>query len=386
MAQYPYVINSKRQGAWIQPKTQTNYPYTAYMKEARGTRSKPIVRKPYAYTMKTQSVGQVVGGKLTSGWLTPQFVSPVNSVFDRWTTGFKTDMSLIYNRAYSKFVSDLSSPQAAIGTMVAEWKQGSEMVLTMASRLITGYRMLRRGRFRAFTEHFGIRPKRKDRGKRWTRPKQAGNIWLEYWFAWAPTVADIHTAVEELTQPKAFKKGEPTPCRGVSGGKLYRRENFDTSTKYRRKYLETNATHIVSIQANMVLRNPDAVQLARLGLLNPVSIAWEVTPFSFLVDWFGNVGDVINSYTDFVGWEQRDAFMTTYTAGTFDFWGYECVRDNPAERAMGTFKIPSSAAMMSRTPGISRPSLVFSVPKRLSTTRAATAMALLVGVFGNKLK
>jgi hypothetical protein len=30
-----------------------------------------------------------------------------------------------------------------------------------------------------------------------------------------------------------------------------------------------------------------------IGLLNPLTIAWEVLPFSFVVDWFVNIGDCI---------------------------------------------------------------------------------------------
>lgn len=35
-------------------------------------------------------------------------------------------------------------------------------------------------------------------------------------------------------------------------------------------------------------------ELAQLGITNPASLAWEITPFSFVVDWFYPIGDYLN--------------------------------------------------------------------------------------------
>lgn len=39
----------------------------------------------------------------------------------------------------------------------------------------------------------------------------------------------------------------------------------------------------------------------QLGLLNPLSLAWEITPWSFIVDWFIPIGPLLNAYTAPVG-------------------------------------------------------------------------------------
>lgn len=56
-----------------------------------------------------------------------------------------------------------------------------------------------------------------------------------------------------------------------------------------------DAIYSVRDELGVVLRIPDSplTQLARLSSLNPVSIAWELLPFSFVVDWFVNIGGYV---------------------------------------------------------------------------------------------
>lgn len=41
---------------------------------------------------------------------------------------------------------------------------------------------------------------------------------------------------------------------------------------------------------------------AALGLTNPASVAWELVPFSFVVDWFAPVGDWLNALDATLGY------------------------------------------------------------------------------------
>lgn len=50
-------------------------------------------------------------------------------------------------------------------------------------------------------------------------------------------------------------------------------------------------------EVGIVLRIPDSplTQVARLSALNPVSIAWELVPFSFVIDWFYDIGGYLRA-------------------------------------------------------------------------------------------
>lgn len=68
---------------------------------------------------------------------------------------------------------------------------------------------------------------------------------------------------------------------GGNVGKAYKRSQSLASQyiKYRAQF---DVSHIGS-------------SLSRLGLTNPALLAWELVPFSFVADWFVNIGDCLQS-------------------------------------------------------------------------------------------
>ena len=69
------------------------------------------------------------------------------------------------------------------------------------------------------------------------------------------------------------------------------------------------------------LQNPNLFAVEQMGLLNPASIAWELTPFSFVVDWFIPVGKFINSFSDYAGCSLTNNYQTFFARGN----GYKVI-------------------------------------------------------------
>jgi hypothetical protein len=46
------------------------------------------------------------------------------------------------------------------------------------------------------------------------------------------------------------------------------------------------------------------------GVINPLSIAWELSPYSFVVDWFIPVGNVLSALSDTIGLELQDGYQS----------------------------------------------------------------------------
>lgn len=64
--------------------------------------------------------------------------------------------------------------------------------------------------------------------------------------------------------------------------------------------------------------NDSLLTLDQCGLINPLSVAWELVPFSFVVDWFLPIGTYINSMSDYAGTRRTNVYQTTFskTKGT----------------------------------------------------------------------
>jgi hypothetical protein len=108
-----------------------------------------------------------------------------------------------------------------------------------------------------------------------------------------------------------------------------------------------------------------------LGFINPISVAWALVPFSFIVDWFVNVQQVLEQFTDFAG-------LTLSNPATTAFYELDYAYDRTDIYHPGGYTYKSWE--MVRTQGLSGPVLHLRPWKGLSPYRGATAIALLLGV------
>lgn len=124
-----------------------------------------------------------------------------------------------------------------------------------------------------------------------------GGWWLEYHLAWRPVIQDIYNGCRMLSEPV----WETTPV--LSSKSTTERINRSHPRDWR--FAEVDISDIkayVRIQGNVKVTNPNAYLLNRTGLINPVLIAWQLSPLTMFIDWMWNVSGFLQSYTDQVGW------------------------------------------------------------------------------------
>lgn len=278
-----------------------------------------------------------------------------------WRAGYelRLEYARSYNRAYAKF-TDAMSEVSELGTTLAEYRSAHQMFMKRGQQLLRGWTYLKQGKFRRFLQTFDIVPNKRDRQRRFNKPKQAGGLWLEYWMGWAPTVGDLHqSAIAMATSVN------------MTTIRVSARQPFTVLDPY--MTWRAGGATICLLQAEVEVVNPNLDLAARLGLINPVSIMYNLMPWSWMLGWFVNFSQVINSFSDFAGKRLHRAFRTYHSV-----WNSAGFGDSA--KYIGSYR----SVQTRRTPlllTLPRPYLRFTMPKELSVTRAATLISLLVQRF-----
>lgn len=224
----------------------------------------------------------------------------------------EADLTAATNIARGKFVGDLGQSSQIGSTLTAELRQTYGLVVGGAVSLLNVARHVKKGRLDLAAEILGFNPptERKKRvysrklrnGKRryyrkhqtvWVMPdgrrvvKSMANKWLWYSYGIKPTVDDMYNAMDVLTREQP--QGTVITSHGTSSSQR---------VIFGRKY---NSKSSVQISATVRVANPNLWLANQLGLINPVQWINEAIPFSFVIDWFSNLSQIIDQMTDFVG-------------------------------------------------------------------------------------
>lgn len=265
-------------------------------------------------------------------------------------------------RAYAKF-KDKAYETAQLGLFIAERKEAIKLMANRGKDLAVGLSYLLRGRFRGFLKHFNIQPLPKHRRKLRNRPKQAAGLWLEYWLGWAPMVGDIQAALEVLDSEY------PENIKVVGSGSV--RDTLKASSATGQYAWDLQGLVRVRYQARVRVTNPNLFRANQLGLINWVATGVEMIPFSFVLNWFVNLQDWCNYWSDWLGLELLEPF----TSQRSTLWGH----DEQFSPEYGRWKCKTT--FFSRTLGVSTPELGWRKYDGLSITRLATTASLLVSLF-----
>jgi hypothetical protein len=250
----------------------------------------------------------------------------------------------IYRKAYGRFREGVDDYSSQLGADFAERKSSMKALTTRTMQLVKAARSLKALNVRGFLKALGV--------KRRTVRKSAsdmGGLWLEYSFGWKPLVEDIWSAVMVLQRPM--------PRFSTCTGKAHASKvvSFSEGTGiYLGQYDRSTFTTAVMLKADVSVSNWVAWKANELGLINPLSVAWEVVPFSFVADWFIPVGGFLQSLTDFVGLSFSNSMITWYAVERNDrYWRYPSWHHNIKKRAtvMRRLVIPSPPELQSRFTG-----------------------------------
>jgi len=155
------------------------------------------------------------------------------------------------------------------------------------------------------------------------RPKGYADVWLEFSFGVKPLVADIKDAMQGLS--RILNPADHPQYQKVNG---HTQADFPQSkTSYNTSLGFVEYTYSVETTASQSVKYYGELDLkwagfqnanTELGLdfLSIVPAAWELTPWSFLIDYFTNIGDVLGVITLPQGGVVWNAKGSAYTVDT----------------------------------------------------------------------
>jgi hypothetical protein len=221
--------------------------------------------------------------------------------------------------------------------------------------------------------------------RRFTTVKAAANHWLEYTYGVKPLLNTVFGLAEEnirivLNQIEHFR------VRATDNS--YRPKTVVINDIWGlESYPVVGGKFKISCTLGMDMSS-NTFDFVRFYTLNPVSLAWELTPYSFVVDWFLNVGGYLRNLETSLLYGGR--FKSGYRTNLFAYDGiaqsyfdYTKAGFNPGgfQRTESRFKGSSmSRSLLSSYPAPTLPRF----EAKLGASRLLSAASLLAGFLGRR--
>jgi hypothetical protein len=117
--------------------------------------------------------------------------------------------------------------------------------------------------------------------------KKLSEIWLSYKYGWQPLMTDVYNYLN--WSYTSFNEGVPVVGRSRVRSAIAVTDGVVNSSTGR-SFITGSKEHKCEVKCWIGLGDTDAYNLSRITSLNPLSIAWELVPLSFVADWFYDVG------------------------------------------------------------------------------------------------
>lgn len=265
-------------------------------------------------------------------------------------------LSKLEERCYSKLRAKLYRGSASLGVTAATYKEARGMIVDRYRTLTTKADNLLASALVSESRYSWRR------GFRSRHLENLSSLHLEIIFGWTPLLQDIVAATTSVIQ----KSDERTFVTVSDQSQTLYKAGIDT----------WHCEARVSYSAGVVIQNRNAWLAERAGLINPLTVAWDLVPWSFVVNMFVNTGQLVQSVTDFAGLQFTDCYKTTSRR-------YRANRVAPAQGVYSSMQGIHKVRAQSSLPPV--PNLQFRLPEANWET-AAMAASLFTQKFGRVSK
>lgn len=256
------------------------------------TRSTSTSRRPHLHPLPYTISGVTKEGSYGNyTWTLNNYFPLANGTFQ------DQEVVSASNKALEKLYGLLGQAES-LRVAWLEREKALELVTTGLRRLITIARAVKRRDPRIVRAVLRRNPRATD------VIRQPAGLWLEYHFGIVPTILDIHEALGIF--------GFEFPVMKLSASASTPWVDSQVNGSYQWSWYYKGKTS-VKLTGRLVGFDPNVSLASRLGFGQPLSVTWEMTPFSWFVDYFFNVNQMLkNLEPRFPGLQIEDQSTTVF--------------------------------------------------------------------------
>lgn len=196
--------------------------------------------------------------------------------------------------------ANLKQMTVNLGVAWAERGRTATLVGDTAKRIGGAYYELRRGRVRNAMNMLGVTSSRRE-----PRGSNVPKKWLELQYGWKPLLSDVYGACDALRR-RPYSDWSVT----AKGSRTSQRLLTKTWSEFEAGYGTASVWNGAFVRIDAIPTSGATISLASVGILNPLAVAWELVPYSFVVDWFIPIGGWLDSLDAHFG------YSGAYTSST----------------------------------------------------------------------
>lgn len=295
----PYIVGDSGLRYWWRVQSA---PY-ADIKRKRPSSAEAILRNPTPWMRHQRHTN--VGVAIDNG----KVISPTIFVGESASSDYPFSASAaLERRIRSKLLTKIKGEKWNANVFAAELAKTQSYFRSALERVVNATLALLRGRKQLLKRlaRQGKRYLKKTRRRVVVKDVsgELSKLWMEWRYAVCPVVYDV----EDMLKALYAESVKPDIRRAASG------DDEDFASYRHDKYSRYTVTSSTSgtARGRMVANfrvNKNAEAFKRLGLINLTSVLWEVTPLSFVVDWFIPVGEMLGHLDALAG---VDVLSVTY--------------------------------------------------------------------------
>jgi hypothetical protein len=222
------------------------------------------------------------------------------------------------DRAVNEALSSLKNQKIHLGVAFGERKETAEFVADTIGSMARLASAVRRKDLKAIKKQLLGRNRKQRHHKESLREvlDAPSKLVLTNSYALRPMLADTYGALELLND-----KDRADPNRYAIRARRKTKQSFYAEQQLSRDVYMANCKFVAKhkgfhgcmVRLDYYIDNPFLRSLAQLGITNPLQVAWELVPFSFVADWLLPVGSYLDTLDADLGLTWRGGSISQLT-------------------------------------------------------------------------